>query len=347
MREQALRIGRTGATDRERRNLLREYLQHVLLRSLFDERLLGEIVFHGGTALRILHDLARFSEDLDFHTLAGAGTPGGGAGSTGKEASAAEEGTGVTRERASAVDEGTDVTREGASAVDEGTDVTRDGASAVDEGTGVTRERASVADDGARSSAGSFDLGDHLDGVVSKIESGGYRVDTKPRMQGNVQSCMFRFPELLYECDLSPRPEEKLSIRLEIDRRPPAGFTIERSPVDRYFPFVVVHHDRPTFLAGKLHALLQRPFAKGRDYYDVMFYLQRWPEVAPNLEYLNAALRQTGYQGEPVTEASWKGLVAERVREVDWAAIERDIAPFILRAGDLDAFEREFLLRLL
>ena len=298
---------------------LREYLQHVLLRSLFDERLLGEIVFHGGTALRILHDLARFSEDLDFHTLAGAGTPGGGAGSTGKEASAAEEGTGVTRERASA----------------------------VDEGTGVTRERASVADDGARSSAGSFDLGDHLDGVVSKIESGGYRVDTKPRTQGNVQSCMFRFPELLYECDLSPRPEEKLSIRLEIDRRPPAGFTIERSPVDRYFPFVVVHHDRPTFLAGKLHALLQRPFAKGRDYYDVMFYLQRWPEVAPNLEYLNAALRQTGYQGEPVNEASWKGLVAERVREVDWAAIERDIAPFILRAGDLDAFEREFLLRLL
>ena len=284
MREQALRIGRTGATDRERRNLLREYLQHVLLRSLFDERLLGEIVFHGGTALRILHDLARFSEDLDFHTLAGAGTPGGG---------------------------------------------------------------ASAVDDGARLAAGSFDLGDHLDGVVSKIESGGYRVDTKPRMQGNVQSCMFRFPELLYECDLSPSPEEKLSIRLEIDRHPPAGFTIERSPVDRYFPFVVVHHDRPTFLAGKLHALLQRPFGKGRDYYDLMFYLGRWPDVAPNVEYLNAALRQTGYQGEPLTVASWKGLVAERVREVDWAAIERDIAPFVLRSGDLNVFEREFLLRLL
>ncbi|MBI4473639.1 MAG: nucleotidyl transferase AbiEii/AbiGii toxin family protein [Acidobacteria bacterium] len=44
-----------------------QYLQHVLLRQLFERDLLGNIVFHGGTALRIVHDLPRFSEDLDFH----------------------------------------------------------------------------------------------------------------------------------------------------------------------------------------------------------------------------------------------------------------------------------------
>ena len=310
MREQALRIGRTGPTDRERRNLLREYLQHVLLRCLFEERLLGGLVFYGGTALRMLHDLARFSGGLDFHTWAGVGAAGGGEAPRGAGTAGGREGSA------------------GAGVAGEG------------EGVGSPGEAAHLAER-------RFDLRDHLNGLVARIESGGYRLDTRPRLQGNVQSCMFRFPELLHACDLSPRPEEKLSIKLEIDRNPPAGFAIERSPVDRYFPLVVVHHDRPTFLAGKLHALLQRPFAKGRDYYDLMFYLRRWPEVAPNLEYLEAALRQTGYEGQAVTEASWKDLVAERVRRVDWAAVARDIAPFILRAGDLDAFEKEFLLRLL
>ena len=266
MREEAIRIGRQAGTDRERRNVLREYLQHVLLRVLFEARLLGELVFHGGTALRILHDLARFSEDLDFHT--GAAVSG-------------------------------------------------------------------------------FDLADKVDELTAKIESNGYRVETKLRPEGNVQSCMFRFPDLLHDCDLSDGAEEKLRVKLEVDHNPPAGFATERTAVDRFFPFVVVHHNRPTFLAGKLHAILQRPFAKGRDFYDLGFYLRRWPEVVPNLEYLNAALRQTGYEGEEATASNWKDLVGARLREGDWVAIERDLAPFLLRSGDLEAFEREFLLRLL
>ena len=266
MREEAIRIGRQAGTDRERRNALRDYLQHVLLRVLFDARLLGELVFHGGTALRMLHDLARFSEDLDFHTSA---------------------------------------------------------------------------------AVNSFDLADKVEELTAKIESNGYRVETRLRPQDNVQSCMFRFPDLLRDCDLSDRAEEKLRVKLEVDRNPPAGFATERSAVDRFFPFVVVHHDRPTFVAGKLHAILQRPFAKGRDFYDLGFYLRRWPEVAPNLGYLNAALRQTGYEGEEATASNWKELVAARLRESDWTAIERDLAPFVLRSGDLEAFEREFLLRLL
>ncbi len=49
-----------------RRNILREYLQYKILQVIFDSPYAGKLVFLGGTALRIVHDNTRFSEDLDF-----------------------------------------------------------------------------------------------------------------------------------------------------------------------------------------------------------------------------------------------------------------------------------------
>ncbi len=50
----------------EQENLLAEFLQHYVLASLSRSRFFGEAGFHGGTCLRILYGLNRFSEDLDF-----------------------------------------------------------------------------------------------------------------------------------------------------------------------------------------------------------------------------------------------------------------------------------------
>jgi len=49
-----------------RRNILKEYLQENILYIIYRTGLLGELIFEGGTALRFLFDLKRFSEDLDF-----------------------------------------------------------------------------------------------------------------------------------------------------------------------------------------------------------------------------------------------------------------------------------------
>ena len=46
--------------------MLVEYLQYELLDSLFKDAAAAELSFIGGTAIRILHDSPRFSEDLDF-----------------------------------------------------------------------------------------------------------------------------------------------------------------------------------------------------------------------------------------------------------------------------------------
>ncbi|MFQ5930726.1 MAG: nucleotidyl transferase AbiEii/AbiGii toxin family protein [Acidobacteriota bacterium] len=266
MKDQAIEVAKTETTDHARRNRLREYLQHALLRQLFERDLLEDLIFHGGTALRVIHGLARFSEDLDFHL------------------------------------------------------------SRPDQ---------------------KYSAGAYLDDLRKDLQRSGYRVVLKPRLEGNVQSCMFGFERLLYECDLSPHENQKLNIRLEIDVNPPQGFRFERALINTYFPFVVLHHDKPSFMAGKLHAILQRRFPKGRDFYDVLFYLGRWKAVSPNIPYLNNALKQTGYRGNAVAEHNWKKVTALRVRAVDWVQIQKDIEPFLLRPEDLKAFRKEFLLQLL
>ncbi|MFH1661731.1 MAG: nucleotidyl transferase AbiEii/AbiGii toxin family protein [Candidatus Falkowbacteria bacterium] len=49
-----------------KKNILREYLQYKILEIIFNSRIALKLSFLGGTALRILYDNARFSEDLDF-----------------------------------------------------------------------------------------------------------------------------------------------------------------------------------------------------------------------------------------------------------------------------------------
>jgi len=53
-----------------KRNILREYLQYKLLQIIFETKYASKLSFLGGTALRIVHDNSRFSEDLDFDNFA-------------------------------------------------------------------------------------------------------------------------------------------------------------------------------------------------------------------------------------------------------------------------------------
>jgi len=47
-------------------NILREYLQHLFLSYFYQKEDSSNILFKGGTALKIIYDSPRFSEDLDF-----------------------------------------------------------------------------------------------------------------------------------------------------------------------------------------------------------------------------------------------------------------------------------------
>lgn len=50
------------------RGILREYLQILILKELYKTEAGKKLYFTGGTYLRLVHNLKRFSEDLDFNT---------------------------------------------------------------------------------------------------------------------------------------------------------------------------------------------------------------------------------------------------------------------------------------
>lgn len=146
---------------------------------------------------------------------------------------------------------------------------------------------------------------------------------------------MVVFPALLHELGLSPHRSQRLAVRVEVDTRPPAGAVLATTIVRRHVVVNLQHHDRALLLAGKLHAILERRWAKGRDLFDLFWYLSdpRWP--GPNLELLNNALLQTGWDGPELDESGWRSAVRNRIESLDWAAAEHHVAPSRSRALQL------------
>ncbi|MDW8311003.1 MAG: nucleotidyl transferase AbiEii/AbiGii toxin family protein, partial [Verrucomicrobiales bacterium] len=136
-------------------------------------------------------------------------------------------------------------------------------------------------------------------------------------------------------------------VRIELDTRPPAGAGLATSIVRRHVTLHLQHHDRASLLAGKLHAFLARRWLKGRDVFDLLWYLadRSWPP--PNLTLLNNALAQTGWRGPALTTQNWRALVAERVNRADWSNVVSDVRPFLERERDAEMLTRTNLLQLL
>jgi len=66
MKAHLLELCATAETEILARHLVHEYLQAHILQSLGHVGAMDALAFHGGTALRFLYDIPRYSEDLDF-----------------------------------------------------------------------------------------------------------------------------------------------------------------------------------------------------------------------------------------------------------------------------------------
>lgn len=98
----------------------------------------------------------------------------------------------------------------------------------------------------------------------------------------------------------------------------------------------------------KCHALLCRAYAKGRDWYDFIWYVSR--QVRPVLELLGHALDQQGPwagQSPDVTGAWLIESLRHRVRTVDWQTARRDIQRFLpaIEQPGLELWGGEFFLQ--
>lgn len=186
-----------------------------------------------------------------------------------------------------------------------------------------------------------YDFRSYLRAIQAEFSREGYILDLKVNDQRIVHSALVRFTGLLYELGGSSQPSEVLSIKIEVDTHPPLGAGLTTTVVRRYVLLQLHHHDPASLLAGKLHAVLQRPFAKGRDLYDLLWYLSDPTWVPPNLVLLNHALKQTQWQGEKLTENNWKLIVWQRLKEMNWSTIVGDIRPFVEPGYDINLLKLE------
>lgn len=192
-----------------------------------------------------------------------------------------------------------------------------------------------------------YDLRAYLKSIRSALQSEAYTVELKLNDKGTVHSAFVKFTGLPYELGLSPRRSENFSVKIEVDTRPPSGAVLSTTIVRRHVTLNLQHHDRSSLLAGKLHAVLQRPYAKGRDFYDLIWYLSDpgWP--SPNLRLLNNALCQSGWGGGVLDAQNWRNAVAGRLGDLDWERIVADVSPFLDAHVNRELLTRENLMKLL
>jgi hypothetical protein len=192
-----------------------------------------------------------------------------------------------------------------------------------------------------------YDFHTYLQGIRHDLEAQGYALSLKVNDQKTVQNAFARFPGLLFDLGLSPHKDEVLAVKIEVDTRPPQGAGLETTLVRRPVLLNLQHHDKASLLAGKLHALLKRPYLKGRDLYDLIWYLSspEWP--APNLTLLNNALEQTGWSGVRLTPDTWRGALRTRLKDISWKQVQADVEPFLISQQESALLTRENLDQLL
>ena len=247
-------------------NGFREAVQRYLLRILAGEGFFNEMAFVGGTALRVGHQLNRFSEDIDFAVL----KP-------------------LSVDRTIKIGE-----------------TAFDALKALKIGISSQRDFRTIPMGGPTDK---LDYVCHLD----------VRLPTEFRGGGAA----------------------RFTLRLDVDRNPAHGWkttpTLVRSKIR---PFALTMHDLSSLFAGKLHVLCCRTDrAKGRDFFDLAWYLSR--EISPNLAFLEATIQALEPEPWPVSE--WQARLMQRLDEIDFGRLRRDLEPFLVEPADAMLLDSQLL----
>ncbi|MBI5150097.1 MAG: nucleotidyl transferase AbiEii/AbiGii toxin family protein [Candidatus Omnitrophica bacterium] len=243
----------------EKENRLREFLQVLTLKIVHDKGWFENLTFAGGTALRILFNMRRFSEDLDF-SLTG---PSG------------------------------------------------------------------------------YDFKKLCRELQAQMELHGIRMEGIPDMEKTVHAVMLRFPGLLNNLGISPLPGQKLSIKLKIDTRPPEGGKIENSLVNKTYVFYIRHFDLSSLFAAKIAACFYRKYVKGRDFYDLIWYLSK--NVEPDYELLNNAIRQTQGKAPGINAGNIGQFLRDHLEKIDLDKAAKDVERFLDDKNELKLFNHDLI----
>jgi predicted nucleotidyltransferase component of viral defense system len=265
---------------RDFENALKEIIQEIALLGLWRTSFFDHAAFYGGTALRILYGLPRFSEDLDFSLL----KP--------DPVFSLDKYLGAIQNELAAF--GFEVTVE-------------------------TKKKA----------------------VISQVDSAFIKAGTKEHLI-KIQAA----------APLAQRVQanQNLTIKLEVDTDPRADFQTEVKFQLLPIPYSIQIFQLPSLFAGKMHAILHRQWkgrVKGRDYYDLIWYLGRGVPV--DLGHLEARLRQSGGWTEKskIRPKDLQVLLLKQFEKVDFEKAKTDIRPFIKDEAEIKLWSQDFFKSLL
>jgi predicted nucleotidyltransferase component of viral defense system len=147
--------------------------------------------------------------------------------------------------------------------------------------------------------------------------------------EGGIARWVVRAP-VMHEIGLSPLPGEKLHVKVEMSTMPKKA-VITKTPVIRHGQVMVItHFDKPSLMAGKMVACLERVWKKGatrgteikgRDFYDLIWYMGQ--KVEPNHDVL-----QFGGMESYTIDKAWE-MMSLKVKNIDKRELEIDLKSFI------------------
>lgn len=256
-------------------NALKEIFQEVALLGLWRSKFYEKAAFYGGTALRILYGLDRFSEDLDFTLL--------------------------------------------------------------------KKDK-------------NFDLAPYNQAIKEELQSFGFQVSVETKnknVETNIESAFIKATTkkqlivIKATSDIVNRIHHMhtIKIKMEVDTDPPGKFHTEIKNSLLPIPFSVKTLTQPDLFAGKLHAILCRPWqtrVKGRDWYDLVWYVAR--NIPVNLIHLQERLIQSSAWNKKnqLSKDALLELLESKIRQTDFKTAKTDVLHFISDKKAVALWSKDF-----
>ena len=180
--------------------------------------------------------------------------------------------------------------------------------------------------------------------IKNRLELQGFQVDARTKTTENIHIVFFKFTDVLREFGLNAQESEKILIKFEIDFDPYKHIHTETKFSDSFnerFPMLVNSLD--TLFAQKVVAIVSRPYQKGRDFYDLVWFLSQ-RNLEPNYEIFNEKKLEINNRHELIEflkNQAKKSDLEQAVKDVERFLFYPEQAKWILKLPEyLEGFER-------
>jgi len=127
-----------------------------------------------------------------------------------------------------------------------------------------------------------FDVKKLMLDIQNKLVLQGFQFDAQTKTTENIHIISFRFRNVLREFGLDAQENEKILIKFEIDFKPYKNICTETKFSDSFYErFPMRVNSLDTLFAQKVVAIVYRPYQKGRDFYDLVWFLSQ-KNIEPN-----------------------------------------------------------------